>query len=244
MDVSSSLTGTEVVVLGGTSGVGLATAQLAAGAGAQVTVVSSRRTSVDKALAGLPGSARGVAADLTDPTAVRAVFDELGAIDHLVFTAGEPLSLMPIGELDTTRAHTFFELRYFGALTAVHAGLPHLRDGGSITLTTGSAGARPSPGWSVAASIVGAVDALTRALAVELAPRIRVNAVSPGVLRSPMWDALPAADRDAFYAGTAASVPLGRIGEVDDPALAYLYVMSQPFATGTVTAVDGGALLA
>lgn len=243
MDISNSLAGTGIVLLGGTSGVGLATARLAADAGAQVTVVSSRRSSVDKALAELPASARGVAANLTDPAAVAAVFDELGTVDHVVFTAGEPLSLMSVEDLDLDGARAFFELRYFGALAAVHAAVPHVRDGGSITLTTGSAAARPAPGWAVAASIVGAVDALTRALAVELAPRIRVNAVSPGLLRSPMWDVLPPADRDALYAAEAGSVPLGRVGEVEDAALAYVYCMTQRFATGTVTAVDGGALL-
>ncbi|MGD9988556.1 SDR family oxidoreductase [Pseudonocardia sp.] len=241
---TTRLDGSDVVVLGGTSGVGLATAGLAAGAGARVTVVSSRRSSVDKALAALPDTAHGVVADLTDPAAVAAVFADLGAVDHIAFTAGEPLSLMPVAELDLDRAHRFFELRYFGALTAVHAALPYLRDGGSITLTTGSAGARPSPGWSVAASIVGAVEALTRALAVELAPRVRVNAVSPGVLRSPMWDGVAGVDSEALYAATGPTVPLGRVGEVTDAALAFLYCMTQPFATGTVTAVDGGALLA
>ena len=119
-----------------------------------------------------------------------------------------------------------------------------MRDGGSITLTTGNAGAHPDPGWSVAASICGAVEALTRALALELAPRVRVNAVAPGVLRSPLWRAMDAADRDELYRARAARVPLRRVGEVDDAVRAYRYLMTQTYATGTVVTVDGGEVLA
>src|SRR6185312_5334129 len=162
------LHGQRVVILGGTSGIGLATAKAAARCGAEVTVVSRQP------------------ADLTDQALVCRLFGDLGDIDHLVFTAGEPLALMDMAALNLDKAREFFALRYFGALWAVHAAAPHLQPGGSITLTTGIASRRPGPGWAVAASICGAVESLTRALAVELAP-IRVNAVCPGVVRSPLW---------------------------------------------------------
>jgi NAD(P)-dependent dehydrogenase (short-subunit alcohol dehydrogenase family) len=134
-------------------------------------------------------------------------------------------------------------VRYFGALWAVHAAMPHLRPGGSITLTAGIAGHRPGPGWAVAASICGAVESLTRALAVELAP-IRVNAVSPGVVRSPLWASMTPASREQFYRDTAAAIPAGRVGDVDDIAQAYLFCLTQPFTTGSIVTVDGGAVLA
>jgi NAD(P)-dependent dehydrogenase (short-subunit alcohol dehydrogenase family) len=232
-----------VVVLGGTSGIGFATAKAAACRGAQVTVVSRRPASVDRALADLPPGTHGRAADLTDPGQVRRLFQDLGSIDHLVFTAGEPLALMSLDTLDLKKARYFFTLRYFGALSAVHVALPHLRPGGSITLTTGIAGQRPGPGWAVTASICGAVESLTRALAVELAP-IRVNAVSPGVVRSPLWASMTQASREQLYRDTAAAIPAGRVGEVDDVAQAYLYCLTQPFTTGSVLTVDGGAVLA
>ncbi|WP_436533735.1 SDR family oxidoreductase [Actinoplanes sp. HUAS TT8] len=223
-----------VVVLGGTSGIGYATAQAAAAHGAEVVVVSSNEQRVRAAADRL--GVTGIAADLNELPA--GLFDEIGAFDHLVYTAGGPLSLMPVTDFDPVVARDFFGLRYFGALSAVRAALPVLREGGSITLTTGTAGDRPSPGWAVASSICGAVDSLTRALAVELAP-IRVNAVKPGVTRSPLWGA----GADDFYTQTAAQVPLRRVGEVGDVADAYLYLIGQPFTTGTVVTVDGGALL-
>ena len=237
------LRGQRVVILGGTSGIGLATAKAAARHGAEVIVVSRQPASIDRALTELPPGARGQTADLTDPALVGRLFGDLGDIDHLVFTAGEPLALMDITALDLDRAREFFALRFFGALGAVHAAAPHLQPGGSITLTTGTAGRRPGPGWAVAASICGAVESLTRALAVELAP-IRVNAVCPGVVRSPLWASMTQASREQLYRDTAASIPAGRVGEVDDIARAYLYCLTQPFATGSILTVDGGAALA
>ena len=237
------LKGAHVVLLGGTSGIGFATAAAAAGRGADVTVVSSNPASVERALSTLPDGARGQAVDLSDPARIRALFDELGELDHLVYTAGEPLALMPIAELDVDRARAFFGLRYFSALAAVRAAAPHIREGGSITLTTGTASQRPGPGWAVAASICGAVEALTRTLAVELAP-IRVNAVQPGLVRSPLWAGMSDDDRDRMFREVGASLPAGRVGEVEDIADGYLSLLSQPFATGTILTLDGGTLVA
>ncbi|MEV4350445.1 SDR family oxidoreductase [Actinoplanes sp. NPDC049596] len=220
-----------VVILGGTSGIGYATAEAATERGAEVVIVS-RHPSDAAARLGVTG----LAADLAHPPA--GLFDEIGPFDHLVYTAGEQLALAPIASVD---ARAFFGLRYFGAIAAIQGALPHLTPGGSITLTSGTAADRPGPGWSIPASICGAIEALTRALAVELAP-VRVNAVKPGVTRSPMWG--PAEITSQLYADTAATVPLGRVGEVTDVADAYLYLMSQPFTTGTILPVDGGALLA
>ncbi|MVU77943.1 SDR family oxidoreductase [Nocardia sp. ET3-3] len=237
-----SLDGQRIVILGGTSGIGYAVAAATAAQGAKVTVVSSRRANVDKALAELPAGTTGIVADLNDADRIRAMFGELGAIDHLVYTAGEPLLLSPVADLDLDSARKFFELRYFSVLAAVQAAAPHLRADGSITLTTGTAGPRPVPGSSVTSSVCGAVEALTRALAVELAP-IRVNAVMPGVVRSPLWN-FPEDLREQFYADTAAATPLRRIAEVDDIAQAFVFFLTQPHATATILPLDGGAVLA
>ncbi|MDC7784573.1 SDR family oxidoreductase [Rhodoplanes sp. TEM] len=234
--------GKAVVVLGGTSGIGLAVAQAAARDGATVVVASSRQARVDEALATLPAGAAGHALDLTDETAVRDLFGRLGGIDHLVFTAGEQLQLGALADTDTATAQRFFRLRYWGAVLAVKYGAASIRPGGSIVLTSGIAGARPRPGWWLGASVCQAMEGLTRALAVELAP-LRVNIVSPGVVRSPLWAGMSEADREALYAGAARALPVGHVGEVDEIAGAYLYLMRQTYGTGQVLVVDGGALL-
>jgi NAD(P)-dependent dehydrogenase (short-subunit alcohol dehydrogenase family) len=92
------------------------------------------------------------------------------------------------------------------------------------------------------ASVCGAIESLGRELALELAP-VRVNVVAPGLTRSPLYDSMPAKDREAMYDGLAASLPVGRVAETADVALAYVYAMEQPMATGTSIAVDGGAVL-
>lgn len=124
--------------------------------------------------------------------------------------------------------------------TAAKYASANIRPGGSIVLTTGIAGARPLKGWTIAASICGAMVSLTRALAVELAPT-RVNAVSPGVVRTALWDNLSEADRSAMYQQVGAALPVGRVGEASDIAESFLYLMREGYGTGQVIVVDGGA---
>jgi NAD(P)-dependent dehydrogenase (short-subunit alcohol dehydrogenase family) len=236
-----SLMTTRVLIIGGTSGIGLGVATAVAGRGASPIVVSRHQTSVDRALAQLPDHARGATVDLTDVAALAQLALDLGELDHLVFTAGESLELAPLADLTPELITGFFATRFVGALSAVRAFAPRLRAGGSITLTSGSAAEQPEFG-ALPVSICGAMNALTTALAVELAP-IRVNAVAPGVVRTPLWDALPAADRKTMYGEAAQRLPVGRIGEVDDVALAYVYCMEQTYGTGIVLKVDGGSVM-
>ena len=236
------ITGQRVVLIGGTSGIGLATAQAAAKRGAQVVVVSGRKESVQNALSELPAGTTGHAVDVRDPAALDALFQQVGAFDHLAYTSGEPLTLASITELDVDTARRFFEIRYFGVLAAVRAAAPRLAPTGSITLTGGSAAPRPGPGWAVAASICGAMEALTRELALELAP-IRVNLVRPGVVESPLWSALPEAQRDALFEATAKTTPVGHTGRVEEIARAFVYCMEQTYASGAIVPVDGGSVL-
>ncbi|UOQ51186.1 SDR family oxidoreductase [Hymenobacter cellulosivorans] len=236
------LTGQRVVVLGGSAGIGLATAQAAAAAGAQVVIVSSNEQRVLAALRSLPAASTGHTADLTQEAQLQALFERIGAFDHLVFTAGESLLLGELAFTDLSAIRRAFELRYYGALAAVKYAHPHLRPGGSITLTSGIASRRPGKGWSVGASICGAMDALTRALAVELAP-IRVNNVAPGVVKTDLWAEMSDSDRAAMYTSIGHSLPVGRVGEATDIAQTYLYLMQQRYGTGQSIVVDGGNVL-
>jgi NAD(P)-dependent dehydrogenase (short-subunit alcohol dehydrogenase family) len=184
----------------------------------------------------------GQVVDLSDEPQVQALFEHAGAFDHLVFTAGEKLHLEPVTNMQLDAARGFFNLRFWGAFMAAKYGSPLIRPGGSITLTNGIAGLRPRKGWTVAASICGATEALTRALAVELAP-IRVNAVCPGPVKTELWSEMPEAEREAMYRETAHRLPVGRVGEAQDLAQTYLYLMQEPYSTGQVIVVDGGAVL-
>ena len=204
-------------------------------------VVSRRQSSIDRALSALPDQARGATVDLTDQVSLDRLAEDIGDIDHLVFTAGESLELAPLADLTPDIVNRFFQTRFVGALSAVRVFAPHITAGGSITLTSGTAAEQPGFG-ALPVSLCGAMNALTKALAFELAP-IRVNAVAPGVVRTPLWDEMTDVDRQAMYDQAAQQLPLGRIGEVADAARAYLYCMEQEFGTGTVLTVDGGTLL-
>jgi NAD(P)-dependent dehydrogenase (short-subunit alcohol dehydrogenase family) len=242
MGVSGRLEGRRVIVLGGSSGIGHAVAEYAVQEGAHVVIASSNAERVGAAAASLGTRAEGHALDLTDEHAIQAFFDTTGSFDHLVFTAGDSLRLGEIANTDLREARRAFDIRYWGALAAVKHGAPHIAKGGSIVLTTGIAALRPHRGWAFGASVCGATEALTRALAVELAP-LRVNAVSPGLIATNLWQNMSEADRAAMYEQAGKRLPTGRVGAARDVAAAYLFLMESGFATGQTYVVDGGGVL-
>jgi NAD(P)-dependent dehydrogenase (short-subunit alcohol dehydrogenase family) len=231
-----------VVIVGGSSGIGFAVAEKVALQGADVVIVSSNAERVEEAIRSIGGKARGQAVDVSDEKAVESFFTNLGAFDHLVFTAGDSLHLRELAATDLQQARRAFELRYWAAIAAVKYGSSHIRKEGSIVLTTGIAGQRPQKGWVIAASVCGTIEALTRALAVELAP-IRVNAVSPGVVRTNLWQNMSAPERERLYESVGKSLPVGRVGEAHEVAQAYLFLMQEGFSTGQTIVVDGGTVL-
>jgi NAD(P)-dependent dehydrogenase (short-subunit alcohol dehydrogenase family) len=231
-----------VVVVGGSSGVGFAVAEKAALQGAEVIIVSSSAGRIQDAIQSIEGNVRGEVVDVSDEKAVESFFTNLGAFDHLVFTAGDSLQLHELADTDLKQARSAFELRYWSALAAVKYGSPQIRKGGSIVLTTGVAGRRPHSGWAVVASVCGTIEALTRALAVELAP-IRVNAVSPGVVRTNLWQNMSSSEREQLFESVGKRLPVGRVGEAHDIAQAYLFLMQEGFSTGQTVVVDGGTVL-
>ena len=234
--------GKRIVVLGGSSGIGLAVVQQVVAQGGLAIVASSNAERVKQVVATLDGKAEGRALDLLNERDIQNFFQANGDFDHLVFTAGDTLQLNELAATDLTKARHAFELRYWAPLAAVKYGSPHIRKGGSIVLTTGVAGQRPHKGWTVAASVCGTVEALTRALAVELAP-IRVNAVCPGIVRTSLWQSMDADAREQLFESVGKSLPVGRVGEASDIARAYLFLMQEGYSTGQIVVVDGGAVL-
>jgi NAD(P)-dependent dehydrogenase (short-subunit alcohol dehydrogenase family) len=242
--------GKHLVVIGGSSGIGLETARLALIEGASVTIAGR---SMDRLLqatedlghseAGgtIDGRLKAVVADVTDEASIQALFDGETRVDHLFLPAGE---LRPGGgcvlnsDLDGLRS--ILEVRLLGVVRAVRGALPKMA-GGSITLMSGLYSTRPARGGAMAAAAVTALEGMTRALALDLAP-IRVNAVAPGLIDTPLWDAF-GAQREAILA-RGATLPVGRIGRPEEVAEAVLFLMGNGFVTGTILAIDGGGGLA
>lgn len=240
--MNHSLTGKKIIILGASSGIGLATAKAAAAEGAQVTIVSSNQARIDQALKELPADSKGFAVDLSKEEEIKAFFDTSGNFDHLVYSAGENLTLNPIADTNIDQARQFWIIRFWGSYTTVKYAAKHINPGGSINLMGGNAGQRPSKGWTIASSICSAMEGLTRALAVELAP-VRVNLVAPGVVRTGLWNGIPENDREQLFKNLGDSLPVGRIGAPADIAQSYIYLMKQEYGTGQVLTVDGGGVL-
>jgi NAD(P)-dependent dehydrogenase (short-subunit alcohol dehydrogenase family) len=238
-----ALDGQRIVVIGGSSGLGLATARAAALEGAEVTIASSRQERVDAALRELPEGCAGTAVDVRDETQVVALFERIGEFDHLAFTAGDAFTPRPLADLSLSDAQRILDVRFWGAVAVIKHAASRIRTGGSIGLTTGTVGQRPVPGAALAAAGAGAAEGLVLGLAVELAP-VRVNAVRAGAFRTPLWDRVPEVQRQALFARLAERTLTGTIGEPEQIASAHLYLMQNRYVTGTVQTVDGGLLLA
>jgi NAD(P)-dependent dehydrogenase (short-subunit alcohol dehydrogenase family) len=227
-----------VAVVGGSSGVGLALAGLTADQGARVTLLARDAARLATASAASPGSA-GLTMDLRRPEAMGEVAAALGQVDHLVICAGvyRPASLTGSG-VDQWRE--LLEERLVGPLALIKALGSAIT--GSITLFSGTVARRPLPG-SIWHSIAAAgMESAVRALSLELAP-VRVNALAPGAIDTPMLRALLAPDADAAIARMAERLPVRRIASAEDVARAVLLAMTNPFITGTTIAIDGGAVL-
>jgi NAD(P)-dependent dehydrogenase (short-subunit alcohol dehydrogenase family) len=241
----STLQSQRVVVIGGSSGIGFAVAQGALREGAKVVVGSSGAAKVDAAVARLGAGASGSTVDVRDETSVAAFFERTGAFDHLVFTAGDWGAIRgapPIAQLDLTAAHAVFTVRFWGALAAVKHAQGRISARGSITLTDGVVAHRPRKGAALNTAMAGAVEHLTRSLAVDLAP-VRVNAVCPGLVLTEVWNSIPEAQRAEQLRKMTERLPVPRAGDPDEVAQAYLYLMRGGYSTGQVLVVDGGMTL-
>ncbi|WP_035798378.1 SDR family oxidoreductase [Kitasatospora mediocidica] len=232
--------GQQVLVVGGTSGVGLAAAAGFAAAGAEVTVVSRSREKVDEALKSLGDRAHGRTLDIRDDEQVDRFLAAAGAFDHVVVSAG----VTPTGRADTLPlpdAYAAMDSKFWGAYRISRQ--VSIRPGGSLTLVSGYLSVRPGRASALQSAINAALEALGRGLALEFAP-IRVNTISPGLLDTPLWDGLPEASRESMFAATVQKLPVGRVGLPEDVAEAILYLAGNAHSTGTTLFVDGGGSIA
>lgn len=227
---------THVVVMGGTAGIGLATARSLADAGARVTVTGRD----EERLAATKSFAQPVRVDGTDEAAVRAFFDQVGSFDHLVlaFSPG-PVGIGPLADTALEDIRKAFDGKLFPYLHAVR----HARVTGSVTMLSAASARAALPGTTALAAVNGAIERIVSPLAAELAP-VRVNAVAPGVVDTSWWDFLPADQREAQFASTAGMLPAGRVATADDVAGAIRYLIAATYVTGTILPVDGGFTVA
>ena len=229
----SSLKQKCVVIIGGSSGIGLAVARAAARAGADILVVSRQAGERQDELAATVGpNVRTFSADIRSGEQVERLLGELVEFDHLVITVRPELEPSPFMQVDPEAAKEAFETKFWAPYRLIQRACTRIRPGGGIVLTSGIAGERIYRGSSTMALINSAVETLCRSLAVELAP-IRVNAVSPGFV----------APKPVDTREYASGFPAGRLATTDEVADAYVALMTTPYVTGTSLTVDGGARL-
>ncbi|WP_054311895.1 SDR family oxidoreductase [Mesorhizobium sp. 1M-11] len=231
-----------VLVVGGSSGMGLALARQLLSEGSEVTIAGRSQAKLDAASGSLgnPSSLRTAVADISREDEVSGLFAGTGELDHIVSTAadiGASYRLLP--ELDIAEARKVVDSKFFGPLLLAKHGVPVLSEKGSITFTSGINAYRPAARGSVTAAMNGALASLVRALAVELGP-IRVNAVSPGWVDTPIWQHVAGDAKTATLDAMAARLPVGRIGRPEDIADAIRFLMRNGFVTGTVLHAEGG----
>ncbi len=231
------LAGKKVVVVGGSSGIGLSTAELAKNEGADV-VIASRNADRLKAAAAKLG-ATAIATDVTSDDSVTQLFRQCGLVDHVVVTAAQ-LKTGPFKTVSMDDVRATMEGKFWGAWRVARAA--EIRPGGSLTLVSGFLSIRPRPAAAIVGAANGALELLARSLALELAP-VRVNCVSPGIIDTPIRAAMPEAARREMLAKAAAALPVGRVGVGEDIARQILTFMTVGFASGSIVYLDGGALV-
>lgn len=231
------LQGKSVVVVGGSSGIGLATAMLAKAEGAAVTIAS--RSAERLRAAAAQSGARAIEADVTSDASVGALFKACGRVDHVVVSAAQ-LRSGPFKTVSIDDARATMESKFWGAWRVARAA--DIAPGGSLTLVSGFLSVRPRPGSAIVGAANGALESLAKSLALELAP-VRVNAVSPGIIDTPIRAAMPEEARRKMLEQTAAGLPVRRVGTGEDVARQILAFMTIGFATGSIVYLDGGGLI-
>jgi len=238
--MSLSLDNAEVVVIGGTSGIGLATAAMALEAGARVTVVGRDEARLAGALDQLGSRARGMALDVAHEGAVRDLFAAFDHVDHVAMLAGTRAD-GEIATIDTATITGPVESRLWGALYVCRYAAAKMTDG-SITICTGVGVARPRRGGAIVAAAAGGSEILARVVALEVAP-IRVNVIRPGIVDTPLLARMAGERLESVRASQAKRTPLGRVARPEEIAHGILFLMSNTYVTGSTLTIDGGLSL-
>ena len=236
-----SLQGKRVIIVGGSSGLGLATARAALAKGAEVAVTGRSKERLAEAKSALGDNLETAAVDALDEAAMQTFMESRHGIDHLFVTVGsyvadhhlEPAMDVLRGPVDT---------RLNAALHTTKHARTKMNEGGSITLMSGTATARPIPGTSMSSASCAAIEGLTRGLAVDFAP-IRVNALRAGFFETPFLEEALGNQRAEIIADLESRLLVGRIGQPEEAAAAVIFMMETGYVTGSCLTIDGGGSL-
>ncbi len=238
INMQTPLRGAHVVVFGGSSGIGLATAAAVKAKGAIVTLIGRAPAKLEAAACTI-GGAKTAIADIAERKSVEAVFNGMTLIDHLVITAGS-LHVGKLADSDPDQLLVEIQQRLVGAVYAVKAALPSMSPTGSIVLMGGQYSDRPPcNGGSMIATAVRGIEALARSLALELKP-IRVNVIAPGLIDTSLFDVFGAESRAAIFAQAAEQLPVGRVGRADEVGEAITFLLGNGYMNAEVLHIDGG----
>ena len=245
-----------VVILGGSSGIGYGVAKnIIESTKAKIVIASSNEKKVEQAVISLSqldggngrvaGHAVNLDASVSDDS-IKKFFDKVGNFNHLIYTAADPLYMIPITDISKSKGDKAFGIRYWSLLATIQLALPHMPKSpeSSITITSGNVAFRPMKGWGATLSGVGcAVEGLTRGLAVDLAP-VRVNYIAPGAIpETDVWSGMAEEQMAEMVEGLRKKSLTGRVGRVEDIAEGYVYLLKANFTNGQTLLLDGGEYL-
>ena len=251
---TTKLSKAHVLIIGGSSGIGYCVAEASLESGARVTISSSQssrvESSIERLLKTYPSAkdrVSGHACNLSGPDLeanIKSLFEKVGEVDHVVFTAGDKLSVMPLEEATLEKVQQAGMVRFFAPLLVAKYARKYFSSGpaASYTMTSGSISEHPIPAWSVVAGYASGLHAMTRNLALDLAP-IRVNLVIPGAVETPLWEQIHGDQMEEMKKKFVVKMATGRIGRPEDVAESYLYVMRDHNLTGSTISTNGGELL-
>lgn len=237
--MTSRLNDKTVLILGGTTGIGLATGLGLAALGANVTVTGRSADKVDAVNAAHGEAIRAVVGDGADASSTETLLTELGTLDHLVIALGGGGAVGPFNAIEEATFRKAFDNKFWPYILSMQTALPYLSDRGSITLVTGAAAQKAVVGMSGLSATNGALEAMVAPIAVEIAPK-RINAISPGLISTPYWDQMGEEARDTMYENWGTRVPLERVGTAEEVSEMVIAVLTNTYMTGVVTVCDGG----
>jgi NAD(P)-dependent dehydrogenase (short-subunit alcohol dehydrogenase family) len=229
-----------VVVIGGTSGMGLATAQILSSEGYRVIISGRSQDTIDKALLQIAGNSTGFPLDFTDSASIASFFEQVSFLDHLALIGSGKAAWGNFRDLKLEDLKTAFDQKFYGFFLCSQAALGRIRNDGSITFVIGAASRAAIPSTTGLAAVNGAIQAMAFTMAKELAP-LRVNVLSPGLVDTPVYDWMAPEQKANFFKQMGGALPVGRVGKPDEIGQAVSYLIGNRFTTGAILDVDGGA---